>query len=192
MEFLLKQRLVGAAVLIALAVVIIPMLLDGSGRDVIRDIPPAPRPSTPLGQDAGVDEHVPLPPPEDGGQVVTDEGPVPHAQAGDGADEPESAPEPGGASAPERPAPEPAPAAAPEAWVIQVGSFSEQDKAMALRDRLRAADFKAFVERFQGGAGKSMFRVRVGPELTREAAEALDVKLRKVKGVEGTYVTSHP
>ncbi|NIP71884.1 MAG: sporulation protein [Gammaproteobacteria bacterium] len=197
MEFLLKQRLVGAAVLIALAVVIIPMLLDGSGRDVIHDIPPAPQPSIPLGQDTGVGERVPLPPPEEGGQVLTDEGPVPYPQLEDGAGERPAAEaaaeaERDTASTPEEPATEPAGASVPEAWVVQVGSFGEQGKATALRDRLVAAGFKAFVERFQGGAGKSMFRVRVGPELTREAAEALDAKLRKVEGVEGTYVTSHP
>lgn len=42
MNLLLKQRLVGAAVIIALGVVIIPMLLDGSGSRIIQEIPERP------------------------------------------------------------------------------------------------------------------------------------------------------
>lgn len=40
MNLLLKQRLVGTAVIIALGVVIIPILLDGSGSRIIQEIPP--------------------------------------------------------------------------------------------------------------------------------------------------------
>ncbi len=39
---MLKQRLVGAAVIIALAVVLIPMILDGAGKHLVPDIPHEP------------------------------------------------------------------------------------------------------------------------------------------------------
>ena len=42
MELMLKQRLVGAAVIIALAVVLIPMILDGAGKRLVPDIPHEP------------------------------------------------------------------------------------------------------------------------------------------------------
>lgn len=42
MELMLKQRLVGAAVIIALAVVLIPMILDGAGKHLVPDIPHEP------------------------------------------------------------------------------------------------------------------------------------------------------
>jgi len=43
-EHALKQRLVGAAVIIALGIIFIPMLLDGAGERQLRKIPPAPKP----------------------------------------------------------------------------------------------------------------------------------------------------
>jgi len=39
----LKQRLIGAAVLLALGVIFIPMILDGTGNPVLREIPPIPQ-----------------------------------------------------------------------------------------------------------------------------------------------------
>jgi len=46
METTLKQRLIGAAVIIALAVIFVPMILDGSGRQesvaLNMEVPPEP------------------------------------------------------------------------------------------------------------------------------------------------------
>lgn len=39
----MKQRLIGAAVLLALGVIFIPMILDGGGNPVLRKIPPIPQ-----------------------------------------------------------------------------------------------------------------------------------------------------
>ena len=45
MEPALKQRLVGAAVIIALGIIVIPMILDGAGERQLRKMPDAPEPS---------------------------------------------------------------------------------------------------------------------------------------------------
>ncbi len=66
----------------------------------------------------------------------------------------------------------------PSAWVIQVGTFSNAGNAMELRDRIRRSGHSAFIEVLKGAQGM-LYRVRVGPELRRETAEALRGKLRK-------------
>jgi DedD protein len=57
-----------------------------------------------------------------------------------------------------------------QAWVVQVGSFSQSGNALALRDKLRSNGFTAFVEKLKTAEG-TVYRVRVGPELKRENAE---------------------
>ena len=77
-------------------------------------------------------------------------------------------------------APEPAPpkpdkpdmARSPQAWVVQVGSFSNEQNAAKLVDELLAARFPAFREKARVG-GKTVHRVRVGPEVDRKQAEAM-------------------
>jgi cell division septation protein DedD len=76
------------------------------------------------------------------------------------------------------------------AWVVQIGSFTEQGKANALRDRMRTAGFKAFVE-YSKKQAKPMYRVRVGPHLERSHAELTLGQLQEKSGVKG-YVTRHP
>lgn len=81
--------------------------------------------------------------------------------------------------------PSASPATAPTAWVVQLGSFSSEKNALALRDRLRAKGYAAFVERITEGEGMAI-RVRIGPELLRSNAEALQQKLEqdmKLKGI---------
>lgn len=188
MDISLKQRLIGAVVLIGLGVIFIPMLLDGSGRsarvtlDVAippepvfksRDaLPPLP-PAEPV-QETPEETAVPLPPP-----------PPPRATEARATAVPQTA-----ALEPSPPAPKPEAATAQEAWVVQVGAFGEEPKALALRDRLRKAGFPAFVEPMRV-EGKTVHRVRVGPELERAAAEKLQARLAKEERLDG-IVYSHP
>lgn len=75
-------------------------------------------------------------------------------------------------------------------WAVQVGSFSEHENATSLRNELRGAGFAAFEQRVVS-AGESVFRVKVGPEMNRFRAEALQAKLRSQKDLNG-IVVSHP
>ena len=75
-------------------------------------------------------------------------------------------------------------------WVVQVGSFGREANALALRDRLRAKGYTAFVEKARTGKGL-VFRVRVGPELERENAERLQTRLSKDFGLKA-IVTRYP
>lgn len=96
-----------------------------------------------------------------------------------------------------KPAPEPAivdkPAApAPEtpmtSYVVQVGSFSDKNNALALRDKLRKAGFPAFAENITA-QGKTMVRIKVGPVLKKSEAEQMQSKLSKDLGIQGKVYT---
>lgn len=178
----LKQRLVGAIILIALAVIFVPMLLDGKGDSTMptfgSNVPPRPGYTF---EPLEIPLEVPPEAPSGGGVVV--QSPA-EASKGEG-------------TAPAM-APAPAPVISkappsdgdPPAWVVQVGSFTKADNAFALRDKLRAKGFTAYVEEVPGERGTN-FRVRVGPELKQENALALKEKLSAKAGVTG-MVVRHP
>lgn len=90
--------------------------------------------------------------------------------------------------------PEPAPAkpANPSGtgFVVQIGAFTSSADAMAQRDALRKAGFNAFTDTVSGASG-SLTRVRVGPVMTRDEADALKAKLSTQAGKDG-QVRPHP
>lgn len=75
-------------------------------------------------------------------------------------------------------------------WAVQAGSFSERSRADSVAKTLKDKGFAAFVMPVEVH-GKDYFRVRVGPQATREAAENVAAKLRKqYKGP--AQVVTHP
>lgn len=194
----LKKRLVGAIVLVALAVIFVPMLLEGDKRSGIpmfgSNVPEPPENRVGM-----VDIPLQVPPPPAYAPVVVER---------------ELPPEPAPAAAPEpvpapvatpAPPPPPKPAApvqpvkpadvvtakpaAGESWAVQVGSFSEQANAIRLRDSLRGKGYPAYVEQVKLASGTS-YRVRVGPTLSRADAEAIQTKLAKID--QRGIVVPHP
>ncbi len=102
-------------------------------------------------------------------------------------------PEPAPAPARRQPAPPatPAPAAAPGVgFAVQLGSFSNEASAIALRDRARSQGLSAFVESVQGEKGR-VHRVQVGPVADRTAAEQLKSQVKARLQIDG-LVHSHP
>jgi len=77
-----------------------------------------------------------------------------------------------------------------KAWVVQVGSFSARKNARGLRDKLRNQGYSSFVESINNGSGR-VYRVRVGPELTKSTADKLRKQLAKEAGLKG-LVQSYP
>ncbi len=210
----MKQRLIGAAVLLALGVIFIPMILDGSGNPVLREIPPIPQTLDTVEQKALV---VPQAPPKQEDQPVLVRKPVAEQQTGEAepaGEQPAARDKTSTAQAkpPARPAePESKPveekpatktkqttaavatAVSPakiSAWTVQVGSFNTNKKALALRSKLRGKGFKAYVEKIKRQK-KVYYRVRVGPVLDRKDADKLLAKLKK-QGQTGAYVVRHP
>lgn len=214
MEPQLKQRLVGAVVLVSLAVLIIPAFLEQDTppvppvvqRDMapmpVYEFPDAPAEPAPevieevtTGLSADPLEMTELPPPE---PTLP---PAPEATEAGAANPP--APVPEAAPVPPPPAPEPEPRVEPVArplapapataartggaWVIQLGSFSSMENADSLRARLIVGGFQAFVSPLQVD-GKQSFRVRVSGGKDRAAAEAMRSRLREELGYSGMIV----
>lgn len=201
MDRRLKERLVGAIVLVVIMIVVVPLFLDGPAHNRV-----APRET--------VSESVDLAPTDRRPHVIQLDAPTPTATAAPGpASERQptaevSEPTPGQA-APARPprstgaaekadpgpaerAPvQAAPAVASQAsgWAVQVGSFSSEKNARGLVADLRGKQYSAFHVR-KNIEGRILFRVLIGPEQNRERAEALARRLRD-DGLPTTIV-QHP
>nr|WP_218842320.1 SPOR domain-containing protein [Stenotrophomonas sp. JAI102] len=102
---------------------------------------------------------------------------------------PAPAPKPETAAAPPVAAPA-APAASSVGFAVQLGAFGQAAEANALRDKVRAAGFSAFVEQVRTDKG-TLNRVRVGPVANRGDAENLKAQVAAKVGVAG-MVRPHP
>lgn len=156
----------------------------GSGEATAAPATPAAAPAPAPAPAAAAAEPAPAPAP-----APARETPRPSAPT------PTPAPAPSSAAAPVRaePAaavavPAPAPAARDVGFAVQMGAFSKEADANALRDRLRAAGFSAIVQPVRTDKG-TLSRVRVGPVATRAEAEQLRGRLG---GFGGGMVVSHP
>ena len=200
MEQKVKERVVGAAVLMAVAVIFIPMVLSGPADDVpsrgddaaARSAPHAPRESrsgfssriVPLGEsggDAG-EARSSAPVPE---TPLAAPAPVSPSQTRPAASKPRAVTE----SQPRKPAPPRAeePPGGGAGWVVQLGSFANLRNAHALRDRLKAKGYSAFA--VSSGTGKdAVTRVYVGPEATRDRAESHVSRLLTETRLKGIVV----
>ncbi len=76
------------------------------------------------------------------------------------------------------------------AWVVQLGSFASKVNADKLNLSLRKSGFPAFVEPLTKN-GKTSYRVRVGPEILRADADALLKKIKSKMKLDG-IVLSYP
>ena len=202
MDRSLKERVIGAIVLVAVVVLVVPVFLDG-----------------PPGDDEIISERILLPgqSEEKTQTVVLDrdrEEPVPAQQTVKASPKPEpvaaaasppamaTSSEPAGESdAPitvpsneVQPAAEELPAvsstsSATGMWAVQLGSFSNQENAERLAADLRKQGFAAFLSQLSTSSGQ-LHRVRIGPQKDRESAEAMATRLAKA-GHKGT-VLPHP
>ncbi len=203
MNIQLKQRLMGAVVLVALAVIFIPMLLSGKGNFGSgidgSNIPSEPDfrfPPVPAAPEAPPVAAAPVVPLGDDDEVespAVSGKPAPEEKVAD--QSPTKPPVKVVEKVPVKPTPPPVAKAAPaktkpaepkqlNGWVVQVGSFSARNNARALRDKLRKQGYASFVEPIKGASGR-VYRVRVGPELSEAAADKLRQRLVKKAGLKG-------
>nr|WP_241094051.1 SPOR domain-containing protein [Xanthomonas bonasiae] len=82
------------------------------------------------------------------------------------------------------------PAASGTGFAVQLGAFAKAEDANALRDKVRAAGFSAFVEQVRTDKG-ALNRVRVGPVANRADAEQLRAQVASKVGISG-MVRPHP
>ena len=155
MEKTLQQRLVGAIVLVALGVILVPAMLDGSGyksrHDRNIEIPVKPLLPTL--------KEVKMPP-------VAVVAPVDVRKKRVEQKKKEVPPKP------------------VQSWTLQVGTFSKESNALAFRDKLRKAGYSAYLDSTQS-SGKKSYRVRIGPELEKALLETIKLKLKTEKKIDG-------
>lgn len=213
----LKQRVIGALVLISLAVIFIPMLFDEPHKEpatkVLIPAKPAlpsvhisePKPLQLLSEveEEGSDQE------EAPGFVLTelDEEPV----------KPESsvpvstpvaeplAPKP---AAPVKASPEKAPVAAPsskpvvtvpaspatvsdEAWTVQIGTFKNHENAYRLRDTVLSQGLKGYTQQVATDEG-TLVRVFAGPVPSNDEAQELKRKVEELLGMKSLVVRYKP
>jgi DedD protein len=192
----LKRRLVGATVLVSLVVIFVPMLLDDD--PVIEtgiyktNIPPMPERDYSSRVIPSADEKLSMPPVERRPEIIPLKRPAQSAVS----EKPAASPAPTSqGKVVEKPVTE-APAVEPRvgltAWVVQVGSFSSRENAEKLVAQVREMKYAGFMEQADVD-GKTVFRVKVGPEIDRKLAEKMladlnkDLKSLNLKGSIKSY-----
>ena len=191
-----KQRLVGGIVLLSLAIILIPTILDFSQdeltpvqREVMPDAPDAMKMevlpleiwSERIDPEVDSESRIVETPSEispsvvDG--VVAKDKPEATAVA---AIKPEKkkAPQPVVSKVEPKPVAKPVAASGASVWVVQVASFSDEPKAFTLRDRLRKAGIASFIERGRNSSGR-IYRVKAGPVVRKSEADRLKKQVDK-------------
>lgn len=199
----MRQRVIGAIVLVAIAVIFLPMLLQGPESDrgmsdvpldlpqppdrtfEVRELPlalPAPvEPQTATGAEP-VDAQDSDPPatPADGEPntpIVAIDTDVPARPDALGPDEGRSA----DVDTVPAPAAEPIPAAAAGGdYVVQLGSYRDAGNARALDEALSADGLPAYLEQAEAN-GQAVTRLRLGPFASRGDAEAAAIRVRQLR-----------
>ena len=207
-----KQRMVGALVLIAIAVIFLPMLFSrqDEARRVQVDAPAAPQaPTLPqvkvesvpvpeqqaLPQEPVPEEDaatpVPVPSPTPAKPVVTAPAAKPAAVASAPAKPtPAATPAPAKAAAPAAPAAEPSRVDAnglSVSWSVQLASLSSRASAESLQKTLRSQGYNAYI---RSADGKN--RVFVGPLIERAEADRLRDLLGRQQNLKGFVVRFQP
>lgn len=189
MESGLKQRIIGALVLVVAAVIFLPMLL--SGQDETERVQ-VQVPAEPVMEDADIAPAVPPTLPEPAPVPEIPEPGLPPLPTPAEPDEPEEqlaiiTPTPAPAE-PVAPTAPPASSAAPAgSWVVQQASFSSVENAERFRQTLSGQGYNAYTRSGQVD-GKTIVRVYIGPLNTREAAARVRDELQRRHESKGLIV----
>lgn len=171
METKLKQRAIGAIVLTCLAIIILPMLLDGSPEDrerVLAEFPEPPMISLKELSVKDIERRMQQ------GEIES------AAKLPKLVEDPES--DKNDAEAFKLDANQ-----LPISWSLQLGSFENADNAKALRAKLRAANYRTYIIEAETENGKTL-RVLVGPVLDKGVLEETAIKIKNDFDLEGRIV----
>lgn len=218
MERALKERIIGAVVLVLFVVLVVPIFLDGPpdttemvsepvllpgqadqktqtvvlDRNRTEPVPAASK-STPV--DTRQEPEVAQPEPKTTQPEPVTEQPKAAPPKTESKPDESSAVAKGSepiaepAAPAAQPAVKPQPASTTGMWAVQLGSFSNKDNADKLAADLRRQGYAAFLSQLPTDSGP-LHRVRIGPQKDRQSAEAMASRLLKV-GHKG-QVVPHP
>lgn len=173
----LKQRMVGAVVLVALMVIFLPMVLqppESETPEVEPELIPAPpeRPRAVSVPPAPIGDESPARPDETPADLPT--------LAGEPADVTEQ--EAQGADR-EQPATE----ADGDQWIVQIASFTREENAARLEDELEEVGHRVSIQS-QEMDDRVLWRVVAGPFDSRTAAEGEQTRIHERLGEEGLVI----
>jgi DedD protein len=196
----LMQRIVGALVLVALAVIFVPMLFnrEDASQQVAVDAPAMPAtPAAPVVETEPVAVPESEPFPED--FEIVEEGPATESEAPAAPIDPAPAAvepvPPAESTAKQAPtAASPAPSEPrldtsnlPVSWSVQLASLSSRENADKLQQTLRSQGYNAYIRTADG-----MNRVFVGPLVERAEANRLRDTLQRQQKLNGFVVRFKP
>jgi cell division septation protein DedD len=193
MDTALKQRLIGAAVLVALAVIFLPMLVKGpapdsgvsdvslkmpdapAGEMETRELPLAAPGQVPQGGAVGMDA-TPVDRPA-AAATPADAAAVPGQPAADGTTPPATGTTPADPTTPTGALP---PTTAAGDYAVHFGAYATQKGADTVATLAKNAGLPAYSEAATVN-GKPAFRVRIGPYASRAEAESVRLKALEVR-----------
>jgi DedD protein len=207
MDRALRERIIGAVVLVVFAILVVPIFLNGPSREseIITESVTLPgqnnqerqqqtivlerdrtEPVPNAGSSTAATQNVAKPVQKPPLQVAKKE----TEKKAEDSDSPAAA-EVKQAPAAKPASTEPAPTAESSTgmWAVQLGSFSNQQNAERLAADLRNQGYAAFLSQLQTGSG-ALQRVRIGPQKDRESAEEVAEQLGK--GGHKGQVVPHP
>ncbi|SED81264.1 SPOR domain-containing protein [Pseudomonas anguilliseptica] len=189
----LKQRMVGALVLLALAVIFLPMLLSREDESQRVQVDAPAMPAAPEIPDVEL-QPVAVPEPQllpdepigsEAAQSLEPKEPAVNEQLA-APTTPAAAPEP--VAKPPQPAPSRLDAnSLPISWSVQLASLSSSDGAQKLQKTLRSQGYNAYIRTVDG-----MNRVFVGPLIERAEADRLRDQLNRQHKLNGFVVRFQP
>ena len=205
MDRALKERIIGAIVLVLFVVLVVPVFLDGPSNSgaVISEQVPLPGQSGEENQTIVLNRDRTQPvPAASNNSAAADESQQQQQQQQQSEQrevepelQPEAEHEPEVTPAPAQREPEVVVAAVAEPasstgmWAVQLGSFGNKENADKLAADLKKLGFAAFRSQLKTGSGE-LHRVRVGPQKDRDSAEIVAAALAKA-GQKG-QVVPHP
>lgn len=196
----LKHRVVGAVVLTTLAIVILPMLLDGSAAEraeILAQIPDAPTiQSTELRVESVLEQmekreaesHARLPATKSP-QTTLPEATSARATEQDSSKTGKAATDASSASlaANMKDSLKHDAEGLPAAWSLQVGSFSKKENAFKLRETLRNSSHQSYIYKAVTDKGET-YRVFIGPVMNKTILEAIADEVKTDFKLEGQIV----
>jgi len=198
---IIKQRLVGAVVLVALAIVFWPIIFVQPTTDspmVLAPTPPKPVLDTstiepPSSPDSSLTEKYQAPRGNLAAQTSADDATaLSEASAQAIIDASSQLPEAASIDPPETRSTAPRVTAIDEqgyvqSWVLQVAAVQTQSRADALVEQLQAKGYEAFTRSFKRG-DRALWRVQIGPKLERDKLNKMKPSVDKAFGVNAAIL----
>ena len=186
MERALKERIIGAVVLVIFVVLVVPVFLDGPSEngEIVSERLLLPGQE---GQDTKtvvLDRERSEPIPAAAQETATKAVVLPVAKepkpivVAEETEQKAARVEEKPAPSPQRDVPKPV-TSTTGMWAVQLGSFSSKENAEKLAADLRKQGYAAFLSQLVTDSGQ-LHRVRIGPQKDRASAEAMAARLAKV------------